>query len=206
MRFPEQRDAGFTLVELLVSILLFSLITGAFYSVLFSGTSGSNTARDIADIAEEARLGINRMLRDTREAKDLTAASATSYTIKVDFNGSGVAGDSVAGEDEETLTYSFDEPTETIRLNGETLIAGVQKIAGRDVFSYSSNLLEYDWNSDGVTTLPELEAAGSQNPPVVLAPNKLLYISNISYYFNLRSGDRVSVVRAQAELRNHDGT
>jgi len=196
-----RREEGFTVIELLVSFLLFAIVTGAFYSVLFSQTGGSETSRAVADIAEEARLGINRMVRDTREAHDLSAATADSYTVQVDFDGQAGAS---AGD--ETLTYSFHAASNTIRLNGEVLIAGVEAMPGIDIFSYSSNLLEYDWDNDGVTTLAELNAAGSQSPPVSLAVNKLIYVSNISYHFRLRSGDSDSVVRAQAEMRNHDST
>lgn len=195
-------DRGFTLIELLVGLLLFAIVSGAFYSVLFSGVGGSETSRAVADIAEEARLGLNRMIRDSREAFDLTTATPTSYTVKVDFD--GVPATETAGA--ETLTYSFDSPTNTIRLNGEILIAGVEQVPGRDVFSYSSNLLEFDWDNNGVTSLAELDAAASQTPPISLAANKLVYISNISYHFRLRSADRASVIRAQAELRNHDST
>ena len=197
-----ETDAGFTIVELLVSFFLFALLSGAFYSVLFSGSRGSETSRAVADVAEEARLGLNRMIRDTREAHDLSAASATTYTIRVDFNG----GAGEAPGDPETLTYSFDSASRTIRLNGEILIEGVEQIAGVDMFSYSSNLLEYDWNNNGVTTLAELEAAASQSPPIALAANKLTYISSISYRFRIVSGDSDADVRAQAELRNHDST
>lgn len=187
-------DRGFTLVELLVVMSLFSVVSVGFYQVMFSGVRGNETAQDVATIAQEARLGLNRMIRDTREASGATAlseATGTSYKISVLFPGSTTP---------EEVTYSYNDASDTIRLNGEVLIEGVEPVAGLPIFSYSSNNLEYDWDGDGKTTLAELEDA--LNHGVTLAANKLIYVSNIDYAFQIRSGGRVTEYFAQAQLRN----
>ena len=200
-------EGGFTLIEMLVAITLLSVALGGFYSVMFSGTRGAARAQNVADIGEEARLGLNRLIRDTRQASDISAVSPTSYSLSVDFDGNTVAGESPNSDlEEESLTFAYNAVARTIELNGETLIEGVDPLPGVDMFSYSSNLLEYDWNNDGVTTLAELDAAASQSPPVALAANKSIYLSNVSYQFTVTSGDTSSIVRGQAELRNHDST
>lgn len=190
-------ERGFTLIELLVVIALFGIVSVGFYQVMFSGVRGGETTQDVATISQEARLGLNRVVRDTRETSALLSATETSYTVEVVFPGTTAP---------EQVTYSYHAGTQTIRLNGEVLIEGVEPIAGTPMFSYSSNRLEYDWGVggvgalDGVTTLAELEDAASHG--VTLATNKLIYISNIDYAFRVRSDNRVTEFFAQAQLRN----
>lgn len=199
----DRNERGVTLIELLVTFAVFSTVAAGFYSVMFSGITGSGTARSVNTISQEARLGINRMLRDTREARAVTAATTTSFTVEVDFDGSGqmpTPSSSPNGQgDYEVLTYSFDAAAKRILLNGEILIAGVEK-ASPDVFSYASNLLEHDLNGDGITTLAELETADQNG--ATLAPNKNLYISEIRFHFDVRDGDRVTQFNSEAQLRN----
>ncbi len=195
-------EGGYTLIESLVAIALISIVTATFYSVLFSGARGSETSRDVTRVSEEARAGLNRLIRDTREADLLSAVSANSYNVKIDFNGDGTYENPNAVGDYEDLTFTYDDATETIRLNDEVLVEGVEKVAGRPVFSYSSNALEYDWDDDGVTTLTELEAAGSHGVTSVTPGNEGAYLSTVSFEFQVRSGDSFTEFVGQAQLRN----
>ena len=83
------QEEGFSLVEVMIGMLLLSILSIGFYQVMFSTVRGSNSAADVAQSAEEARLGFNRMIRDTREATHLVSASGTDYRIWVDFDGDG---------------------------------------------------------------------------------------------------------------------
>jgi prepilin-type N-terminal cleavage/methylation domain-containing protein len=178
-----QNEHGFTLVETLVAMMLFSILSVGFYQVMFSGVRGGETTNDVARISEEARIGLNRMLRDTRETGGhcfsgasptcgLVTASPTSYSIEVDFDNDRT----VDYANNEYLRYSFDAAAQTITiasldstgavLSGpEVLISGVTAIPGRDVFDYSSNYLEYDWMDqnqnedapDGITEWQEID-------------------------------------------------
>ena len=169
-------DGGYTLVEVMVAISLFSIISIGFYQVMFSGVTGSETARDVSRISEEARLGFNRMVRDTREtaghcfgATDpscgLVRATATSYEVEIDFNGDG----DVDYDQDEYLRYSFDAVAGTISVEAlaadettlegpDVLVEGVEQIdpdgvsgplLPEDVFQYTSNHLEYDYLPTG---------------------------------------------------------
>ena len=190
MTFRDER--GMTMIELLVAITIFGVISTAFYQVLFSGTDGSRTVRDVVNVSEEARLGFNRMIRDTREAAQITAATATEYTIRVDFNGDG-AFTNPAGGDPEIVTFAF--AGNAITINGEPLISGVSQIGANPVFQYWSNVLEYDVNNDGVATLAEVTSGGAINP--------LSFIAGVSYSFNITKGESSTPFFSQAELRNN---
>jgi prepilin-type N-terminal cleavage/methylation domain-containing protein len=145
-------DAGFTLVELLIGVFLLLVAAVGFYSVMFSGTRSTDTTQSVVRISEEARLGFNRMVRDTREADSIVHASPAQYRVLIDFDGDGSYDNPNADGDYEDLTFSFNAGEKTITLNGELLIAGVEQIAGEDVFTFTSNLLQYDWSGDGVTS------------------------------------------------------
>lgn len=197
-------QSGFTVIEILVTLLLFSMVSAGFYTVLFASRDGSRTVRDIATISQEARLGFNRMIRDTREAVVVVAASPTSYTVRVDFDGDRQYTSSF---EQPTFAYDADQQRITISdgtVSGtETLIAGVRPIGSTPIFSYGSNLLEYDTNADGVTSMGELDAARASG--VSLLNNNLLYITNVTFAFEVVSGDSEAVFYTQAQLRNFRG-
>ncbi len=175
---PNTRDDGFTLIETLVAITLFSILSVGFYQVMFSGVRGSDTANDVARISQEARIGFNRMIRDAREAGGhcfsgaaptcgLVTATPTSYSIEVDFDNDRVvdyAADEyllyefVAGD--RTITITSLNADGTVRSGPDVLVAGVSQIdANTPVFNYSSNHLEWDWK-DWSTTPPGTSADG----------------------------------------------
>lgn len=209
------QEGGFSLIEVLVAIGLFAVVSVTFYTALFSGVRGGNTTRNVVRISGEARGGFTRMVRDTREAEDIVSATPTSYNVRVDFNDDGQYDNPTApntttgyaGGDYEDLTFSYDATEETIELNGVVLMDGVQPIGGA-IFSYSSNVLEYDWNADGVTTWQELDIAptkqvtGVGNNNGVLDQGELPFISNINYSVQVTEGDRSSTFFTEAELRN----
>lgn len=211
------REEGFTLIELLVAIGLFAIVSVAFYTAMFSGVQGGNTTRSVVQISAEARNGFNRMVRDTREAQRLLDATATSYNVRVDFNGDGNydnptapnpgATPPYAGGDFENLTFRYDASDGTIRLNDQVLMAGVRPING-EVFGYSSNILEYDWNGDGVTEWRELDVAptrgvsGVGNNNGVLDSAEWPFISSVHYSIRVTEGERTSDFFTEAELRN----
>lgn len=210
------REAGYTLIEMLVGISLLALATTAFMGVLFSVTRGANTSRDVVRVSEEARLGFNRMVRDTREGEEIISATPTSYRVQIDFNADGVVTpqpDANAVGDLEDLTFEWDESSLTVKINGETLIRRVDclrisSLCSGDVFTYSSDRLEYDWNGDGTTEWSELDEAPSHlvvgvgNNNGVLDGAELPFISNITYAFELQDGGADSEFFTEAQLRN----
>jgi prepilin-type N-terminal cleavage/methylation domain-containing protein len=211
-------EGGFTLVELLVVIMIFGAISTSLYLAVFAGIRGGNTADNVVQVSEEARLGLNRMIRDTREAKDLVAADADSYEIGIDFNLDGDTDDE--GEQE---TFTFDPDSDRILLTAnipdganptttEPLAVGVSDLAGTNMFTYSSNQLEYDYDpEDGIASCAEIDdppfGVSGGNGDNICGTEELPFVTNISYALQVSSGDDRSGVRtteffAEAQLRN----
>lgn len=193
------------MVELLASIGIFALVSTGFYSVLFSVQRGSVTSRATTTVSSEARLGFNRMVRDTREGQEIESATPTSYTVRVDYDSDGLG--------PQILTYS--KSGDKIMLDGETLMKGVDCVradgggCSQDVFHYTSNRLEYDWNTDGVTTWQELDESSSSAHGVVGVGNndgllnaELPFITDVTFALMVESGSAETQFIAQAQLRN----
>ena len=228
-------EAGLSLLEILVALAIFAMVSAAFMSVMLSGARSSDATRDNVRVAEEARLGINRMVRDTREAGwiDLSStsptASHTSFTVKIDFNGDGAyanpAGPGVdVGGNYEIVTYAYDDPGDRITLTAqgfptETLVNGVDCVRSggvctSDVFSFTSNRLEYDGaidsTYDGVVELREINGAACAPMNVtaldtcnsVLVDKELANITSVNFAFSLKTGNRSTNYFTEAQLRN----
>ncbi len=211
---------GYTLVEVLVTLGLLAIASVGFYSVLFSGSEGSERAQSIARVAESARAGLNRMVRDTREGKRISATASASlaqpyinsYTVEVDFDQNGTiapVGTTNTQGDFEVLTYEFAEGA--ITLNGDILISGVQPLPGNNgIFGVSSNKLAYDWNGDGITTWPELDVASSSSRGIVgvgdnnglLSVGEWPHLNYVTYALRLSRNGSSEDFYSQAELRN----
>lgn len=234
----ERVEGGFTIVEVLVALTIFSFIAAAFMSVMFAVARGTDATAAHVRVSEEARLGLNRMIRDTREAgwisltdPSATATSHDSFTVKIDFNGDGAYTNPPSGTAQgnyEVLTYAYDDATDriTVTVAGvgtETLIRGVDCVreldtdpCESDVFSFTSNRLEYDWGDelggppDGVTSLKELNDTACpphslttlDNCNGTLADLELANITSVNFALSLRTGDQKTRYYAEAQLRN----
>ncbi len=221
MRVSEEH--GFTLIETMVAILLFSILSIGFYQVMRATISGSSDASDISGAAEEARLGFNRMIRDTRETTKLVLAEDTRYRIWTDFDSNGVVDD----DEYEYLEYAFDAGTRSITLTAlsgpgggdpdlisgtegplagtetERLAGAISRVGAEPVFQYVSNFLIYDGVIDGVrdgeTSMEELEEAAADG---ILDGDVLDYVSDVNYAFNVSAGESDRPFYGQAQIRN----
>lgn len=202
-------EDGYTLIELLIAFVLISLVTTGFYILLFSQQQAGKMARSVAGISEETRLGFGRMVRDTREGDVLTAASASSYTVKVNFDGDSQYETPNQNGDHEILTYSYDAANSTISVNGDVLMKGASPIPGRDLFTYSSNNLEYDWGNDGTTTWQDLDAAASygvigvgSNPPNSALDAEIPHLTSVHFAVRVSDGGSSTDFTSTSQMRN----
>lgn len=121
----ERRDAGMTLIELLLAASLLLVLLGVSFSTLLGVKDGASRTRAQHDLNEEGRNALNRMVREIRQASELTyvvnpdgpaydATKLTALSLRADFNNDGCAGNSpgCAGTDNvanpESLTYCYD--------------------------------------------------------------------------------------------------
>jgi hypothetical protein len=150
------------------------------------------------------------MLRDTREADVISAASPTSFTIKVNYNADGLYQNPNPNGDNEILTYAYDDATKTVTLNGETLMEGVQP-SGSRMFDFTSNALEYDWDNSGTTTWEEVDQAscsthgitgvGDCDPaPGILDAPEFPFLTGVRFALTDTTGN--TTFYATAQLRN----
>lgn len=204
-----RREAGYTIVEVLFAFFLLSVVTSGFYVLLFSQQRSGQVARSIATISEETRLGFARMVRDTREGDVLTAASATSFTVKVNFDGDTLYENPNENGDDEILTFSYDATAATISVNGNVLMNGVEPMPGRDLFSYSSNNFEYDWGNDGTTTWQDLDNASAQgvtgvgsDPPNGSLDAEIPNLTTVSFAIRVSDSGRHEDFTSTAQMRN----
>ena len=217
-----KKEQGFTVLELLVAMTMFAIVSVSMYQLLFGARGGATTVRSVTEISEEARLGLNRMIRDTRQAAEfeetafLPGPTPTSYSIRVDLDGDNTISNPNPQGDYETETFTYNAAAGTITLRGGNspgnfspqyvLISGVNQVGTQPIFSYSSNHLEYDWSVApacveicGVTTLQELQDAPSHG---VAAFSPLLYLSDVNYVLQITRGARSTDFYGHAQLRN----
>lgn len=145
---------GFTLVEMLVSILIFSVIMAGMFTFLWGASSHWQTGKNSAEMTDNARIGLNRMTREIRQASIVTVAQANQISFSVDF-----------GTGAEVITYGFtpgDNGNPGFIWRSTTSASGVQLTLVSDVqsmqFSYYGNDYKCDADGDGVINWSELVA------------------------------------------------
>jgi prepilin-type N-terminal cleavage/methylation domain-containing protein len=220
---PRRSDeAGFTIVEILVAIFIFSLVSTAMYQLMISANRGSSTVQNVVNVSEEARLGFNRMVRDTREADFLQSPTATSFEVQTDFDANGViqTAPSDAAGSYESLVFTFNPggTNGTITVsnggNSEVLMRGVSRLsATQPVFGYTSSRLEYEnvtsacgvspsTSIDGVATWVELDQSSIGNKNCTLDSTELQMVDGVNFSFKVTIGKSATTYFDQAQLRN----
>ena len=78
-----QQQCGFTLIEMLASLGIFLLVTGAAFSLLTSSQQRYRTESEVLTSFQEARLGLDQMVRDIDDAGFPPPTFATFDPTKV---------------------------------------------------------------------------------------------------------------------------
>ena len=154
-------------------------------------------------------MGFGRMVRDAREGDVLTNATPTSFTVKVNFDGDSLYETPNQNGDDEILTYAYDPAASTITVNGNVLMKGVSPIPGKDLFSYSSNNLEYDWGNDGTTTWEDLDSAASygvigvgSNPANNALDAEIPHLTSVHFAVRVSDSGTSSDFTSTSQMRN----
>lgn len=229
---PSQRptDAGVTLIELLVTIMLMGIVGTLSITAAVSAQRASDTNRLVNDLNEEARLGLNRLSRELREAKSIVSVTNpsgpgyvvdqdVSITFEVDFNGNGVIEPTAA--DPEQLTYTWDASEKQLVL---IAASGTYPVLAGNVEEFRLDLSTSRWTFDGTTAATGLGVCGTTTTATKdgtvqwwevdghpsLDPGncngvldaELAVIDSVAIELRVLEGARQQTYRTQVDLRN----
>jgi prepilin-type N-terminal cleavage/methylation domain-containing protein len=216
----DERDDGFSLVEVLVAMGLFSLIGTLLLGLALSTSRVTGDIRTTTNVNEESRLAMERMGRELRQANTITAVhlpttatDTTSLTFWADFDGDGARDLNAA--DPEVLTYQWDPVTSrlTLTANDAGGTAVTRPVLAASVSSLTFGLRSSKWQydgavpgqpADGMTTWQELDRAGSPvgNGNGVPDGPELDNIDLVAVTMTVQDGIRAQTYSTQIDLRN----
>jgi type II secretory pathway pseudopilin PulG len=218
MSWPDsvRRDAGVSLVEVLVAIGLFGLLSSLLLGFALNTGKVSNDTRQFANVNEDSRLAMERLSRELRQANEITAVQLpvastdpTVLTFWTDFNGNGTKDLGVA--DPEVLTYRWIPTTKALTLtaNDQNGVAVTRPLLSSIVSAFTVNLYsslwQYDTNADGRASWSELDSYG---PPVGnnngIPDIELNSIDGLSISLTVLDGSHAQNYTTQVDLRNRN--
>jgi type II secretory pathway pseudopilin PulG len=209
-------EGGFTLVEMLVAGAIFLGLSTLMFSLVLTGARTVTDTRQHNDLNEEARLVLNRMSREIREAELIrtatnpvgptwTSANDVSITFEVDFDGDTIIEESAADPEKITYLYSQDEQKLYLQAGGVTTPILAENVTEFTLDFTSSSGYLYDADENGTTTWMELDAdptgkVGNGNG--VLDTAELKYIDSVSIEVTLLESPHEQKYRTTIDLRN----
>lgn len=212
----EDRDAGVSLVEVLVGMGLFGLLSTLLLGFVLGTSKVTDDTRQLAGVNEESRLAMERLTRELREANAVlalelpaTPSDGTALTFWTDFNGNKVQ--DLNASDPEVLTYRWEPSTKrlTLTANDADGNAVTRPVLAANVSDFRvdlfSSLWAYDTSNNSLpTTWLELDAAG---PPIGNGNSipdlaELERIDLVSASITVLDGAHAQTYRTQVDLRN----
>ena len=209
-------DSGVSLVEVLVAIGLFGLLSSLLLGFALGTSRVTQDTKQFANVSEDARLVMERLSRELRQANEVTAVQlptpsstdATEITIWIDFDGNGDKDQDAA--DPEVLTYRWEPTAKELTLTANQGGGAVTRpllstiVSGLTIDLYSS-LWSYDTNGDGRTSWSELDAQGSPVGNKDGKPNvELARIDVVAISLTVLDGPHKQVYNTQVDLRNRN--
>lgn len=210
-------EEGFTLVELLITLFLFGVLTTVLFTVVMNNVNVVKAVRQSTDLNEESRLVLNRMSRELRESRAIVAVtnpggsgfdptSDSEITFEVDFNGNGTI--EPLADDPERITYKYESVAKRLLLQAGGLELPI--LAENVEFfrlTYTSKKYECDTNADGAVSWEELDVALSPCPADIGNANgqldtELEAVNSVTIELTVLTGDREQEYRTQLDLRN----
>ena len=210
----EPRDQGMGLVEVIVAMGLFGLLTTVLLGFALGTGRVADDTRMLSGVNEESRLAMERFVRELRQAREITAytrpaspGEEVAFTFWTDFDGDGTKDLGVT--DPEVLTYRWDPDDNRLTLtandaDGSALTRPVlgANVSRFDIELYSSNW-EYDANGDGMTSWAELDTAvgGADGLPQAA---DLKYVDLVTVTMTVLDGPHRQTYRTEVDLRNRN--
>jgi prepilin-type N-terminal cleavage/methylation domain-containing protein len=221
----DSADEGFTLVELLVAMGLFLLLTTMIMSVVLSTSRATTDVQKFTNINEQARVATERLTRELRQASKImsvtlpNAAGDVSFTFGIDFNGNGTIDDVTS--DPEVLTYSYKASLGrlTITANDPSGAAVTRPVLSEQVSAFTldfrSSLWQYDGclasdasgtptgPKDGITDWTELNTTcGGGNNNAALDGTEIERIDLVNITLTVLESPHQQTYQTQVGLRN----
>ncbi len=154
-------NKGFTLVEIIASLILVGILAAVAGFGLLRGTRALVYARGVSDVSQKGQMAMGRMTRTFRNITDINsiASEPISTSIAVTFDRDG---------SQETEQYSYNSNTLEITVGGNTYILA------EDVSDFSFSY----WKNDGTT-------------PWTASPNSDLARIDIAFSMTMAEGTSV---------------
>lgn len=206
------RDAGFTMIELLVGMVLTSVLGALALGAALGARESTDNARINSELTADVRRAMERLVRELRQAGDIlqvdlpaTPTAPTAITFWADFDNDGVKDTDLA--DPEVLTYRYTPSTGqiTLTVNDADGNAVTTPILAQNVTAFSLSLRssqwQYDRNADGIVDWQELDATvGNKNgkPDGI----ELLKIDSVVLSVSVYRDGRRQEYRTQVDFRN----
>jgi len=173
------RDAGVSLVEVLVGMALFGVLTTILLGISLSTGDVTEHTRRVSEVNAESQLVMERITRELRQARRVTLlhnsvgpTDPALLQFEVDFDGEPIPAAEPANDAPVVLAYAWDPATGDLTITegaeSGTLAEGVTEFT----VVAASTLWQYDTDGDGDTTWQELDDAGppvgdNDSPPVL---------------------------------------
>jgi prepilin-type N-terminal cleavage/methylation domain-containing protein len=208
-----QRDAGFSLIELLVAMGLFGLLSSILLGAALSTSKASTDTSKLGGVGEETRTAMERMTRELRQAatlRNVQLAAAdndgTRFTLWTDFNGNQCL--NAQASDPEALTYAWNSTTGKLTLSA--VIGGQTKtdlVLAATVTSFTldlnSSYWQYDTDHNGTTTWQELDASSiGDHDPRTFTDAELRRIDLVRLSMTATDGTHTVNYSTRVDLRN----
>ncbi|MEF3697948.1 PulJ/GspJ family protein [Desulfolutivibrio sp.] len=107
---PIRSQRGFTLIEIIVSLVLLGLLGATVFGFMGQAVRGFFIARDALEITQKAQIALNRMRIELTYLKSVSASSDTSLSFVSIITGVDT-----------TYAIAYDASTDSITWNGVTL-------------------------------------------------------------------------------------
>lgn len=172
------RGKGYTLVEVLVTMGIFGLLSTILLSLAISISQVTEDTRKLSNVNEESRLAMERLTRELRQANEVLhlgvpadANDEATLTFWTNFDGDSAIKDyynpADPDADPEVLTYRWSPATKRLTLTAERSNNYPDETLPRSVLAASvsdfsidlySSKWEYDDDSDGSTHWTEIDS------------------------------------------------
>lgn len=208
------RDEGLGLVEVIVAMGLFGLLTTVLLGFALGTGRVTEDTRMLSGVNEESRLAMERFARELRQAREITAYTRpadaddeVAFTFWTDFDGDGVKDLGVT--DPEVLTYRWDPADNrlTLTANDADGSAVTRPVLAANVSQFAielySSLWEHDANSDGMTSWLELDEAVGGDDGVPETAD-LQYVDLVTVTMTVLDGPHRQTYRTEVDLRNRN--